>query len=244
MFRERQIPNAQIGIVVDVWKHFPARPGNSQDEAMALFHNEIEGYGMFLHPVFLGGYSKELLEYFENNNLMPDIQDGDFDVIRQKLDFYGLNFYNGLYDNVDQIRKKEQAQGGNYQDRPESHPEALYDVLHMLIEEYKIQIPIYITENGIPQSDGPDVEAILDDQERIEYLKNVLIPLHKAMQDGIDVRGYYAWSLMDNFEWSAGYQARYGLYYTDYSTLERIPKKAHAGMLRQSLILDLNEEPE
>ena len=89
-----------------------------------------------------------------------------------------------------------------------------------------MNIPIYITENGMPFDDASGREANLDDQARIEYVKNVLIWLHKAMEEGADVRGYYLWSLMDNFEWSAGYDARYGLYYTDYEKAERIPKKS------------------
>lgn len=228
LFREHMFTHASIGIVVDVWKHYPAREGNAEDQSIAVTSNEIRGYGMFLHPLFLGGYSKELMNYFEINHLTPDIQDGDFETICQPLDFYGLNFYNGLYDNADEIREMEKTRkaGGNYQDRPENHPEALKDVLHMLVEKYHVDIPIYITENGVPIDDADGREANLDDQSRIEYVKNVLIWLHKAIEEGIDVRGYYLWSLMDNFEWSAGYAARYGLYYTDYETLERIPKKS------------------
>ncbi|MCI8543355.1 MAG: beta-glucosidase [Lachnospiraceae bacterium] len=228
LFREREPGHGKIGIVVDVWRHYPAREENEEDKAMAVENNEIRGYGMFLHPLFLGGYSKELLDYFEENQLMPLISEGDFETIRQPLDFYGLNFYNGLYDNADKIREREKARkaGGNYQDRPESHPEALKDVLHMLVEKYHVDIPIYITENGLPFDDAAGREVNLDDQARIEYVKNVLFWLHKAMEEGADVRGYYLWSLMDNFEWSAGYAARYGLYYTDYEKSERIPKKS------------------
>ena len=76
----------------------------------------------------------------------------------------------------------------------------------------------------MPQTDTPDVESLLNDQERIDYIKGVLKPLKQAMDEGVNVRGYYLWSLMDNFEWSAGYEARYGVYYTNYETLERIPK--------------------
>ena len=75
-------------------------------------------------------------------------------------------------------------------------------------------------------------EQILNDQERIDYVTGVLKALHQAMEEGIDVRGYYIWSLLDNFEWSAGFSPRYGLYYTDYETLERTPKKS-AGWYRQ-----------
>ena len=166
---------------------------------MAMVNNEVEGYGMFLHPLFLGGYSQTLTAYMEQNGLMPRMEPGDTEAICQRLDFYGLNFYNGLYDNADEQRRA--AEGGNFQNRPELRLEAVYDVLHMLKEEYKLDIPIYITENGV------------------------------AQDDGIDVRGYYLWSLMDNFEWSAGFAARFGLYYTDYEKMELIPKKS-AGWYR------------
>lgn len=227
LFRTYSFAHAKIGIVVDIWKHYPARPGNKEDEERAIFNNEIAGYGMFLHPLFLGGYSDELNAYLEKNDLVPRMEEGDFDVMHQKLDFYGLNFYNGLYDNMEEIRKREEIlkAGGNYQDRPEQHPEALRDVLHMVVEKYHVDIPIYITENGLPQEDGP-MEEVLDDQERIDYVRQVLIALYGALEDGIDVRGYYMWSLLDNFEWSAGFSPRYGLCYTNYETGERIPKKS------------------
>ena len=229
LFRKRKLKNARIGIVVDVWKHYPAREGNPADEASVLYNNEIAGYGMFLNPLFLGQYSDVHMKYMKKHDMVPDIWEGDMETICQKLDFYGLNFYNGLFDNADEDtkRNREQTQtGGNYQERPEVHTEMLYDVLHMLVEKYHIDIPIYITENGLAVDEGESLEDTLDDQERIDYMKSVLIPLHRAMQEGIDVRGYYAWSLMDNFEWSAGFDARYGLYYTDYETMERLPKKS------------------
>lgn len=226
LFRQRNFQNGQIGVVVDVWKHYPARPDNPEDIASAMMNNEIEGYGMFLHPLFCGGYSEELTAYMEELDLTPKMEEGDFETICQKLDFYGLNFYNGLYDNVDELRAQEQrkAEGGNYQDRPESHPEAVTDVLHMVKERYCPDIPIIITENGLPQDeDDPD---ILNDTERIEYVKAVLKGVWQAMDEGVDVRGYTLWTLMDNFEWSAGYAARYGVYYTDYETMRFTPKQS------------------
>ena len=228
LFRKKNFANAKIGIVVDVWKHYPARPDNAEDIASAEFNNEVAGYGMFLHPLFLGGYSERLMRHMRDEGIILRMEPGDYETIRQKVDYYGLNFYNGLYDNVEEERRKKEApkEGGNYQDRPEVHTEVLVDVLHMLKEQYKIDVPIIITENGMPQTDTPDIASLLDDQERIDYIKGVLKPLHQAMEEGIDVRGYYLWSLMDNFEWSAGYEARFGIHYTNYETLERIPKKS------------------
>ena len=183
---------------------------------------------MFLHPLFLGGYSEKLMKHMRDSGIILRMEPGDYETMCQKVDFYGLNFYNGLYDNVDEERRRRQAvaEGGNYQNRPEVHTEVLVDVLHMLKDKYKIDVPIFISENGMPQTDTPDVESLLNDQERIDYVKGVLKPLRQAMDEGVDVRGYYLWSLMDNFEWSAGYEARYGVYYTNYETLERIPKNS------------------
>ena len=228
LFRKKNLPNAKIGIVVDVWKHYPARPDNAEDVASAEFNNEIAGYGMFLHPLFLGGYSEKLMKHMRDSGIILRMEPGDYETMCQKVDFYGLNFYNGLYDNVDEERRRKQmvAEGGNYQNRPEVHTEVLVDVLHMLKDVYKINVPIFISENGMPQTDTPDVESLLNDQERIDYIKGVLKPLRQAMDEGVDVRGYYLWSLMDNFEWSAGYEARYGVYYTNYETLERVPKNS------------------
>lgn len=228
MFRKKNLSGSKIGIVVDVWKHYPERKGNPDDEWAVLYNNEIAGYGMFLNPLFLGKYGEVHTKYMKENNIFPDVQDGDMEIICQPLDFYGMNFYNAIFDNVEKQEQKEKEkalQGGNYQDRPECHTDMLADVLHTIVEKYNIRIPIYITENGLPV-DGENKSALLDDQERIDYVTGVLKSLHQAIAEGIDVRGYYLWSLMDNFEWSAGFDARYGIYYTDYETLERIPKKS------------------
>lgn len=231
LFRSCQPETARIGIVVDVWHHKAGRPGNDEDEALALRGNEIAGYGWFLHPLFLGGYSAVLTEYCREKGLTPVMEEGDFDTIRQPVDFYGLNFYNGLVDNAekDREREKRRAQGGgNYQDKPEQHLEAIYEVMHMLKEKYQVNVPIYVTENGDIQLDSGDKpkEFFLEDNDRIAYLKEVLKWLHKAIGDGIDIRGYYLWSLLDNFEWNVGTFMRYGIHYTDFKTLERTPKRS------------------
>lgn len=228
LFRRMSLKNAKIGIVVDIWKHYPAREGNPQDIAMNVQANEIDGYGMFLNPIFLGEYTPVYLNYLRNHDMMPVMEKNDLETISQKLDFYGLNFYNGLFDHADAAKAREKSGvGGNYQDRPQSHPEKLLDVLHMLVEKYKVDIPIYITENGLPHMGAAgDMKDYLEDNDRIVYIKNVLAVLYEALKQGINVRGYYVWTLMDNFEWSAGYAPRYGLYYTDFNTLERIPKKS------------------
>ena len=232
LFRSKNLANAKIGIVVDIWRHYAGREGNAEDLALVRQGNEIAGYGWFLHLLFKGGYSETLQNYMKEKDLFPYVQDGDYETIQEPIDFYGLNFYNGIVDNAEKMREMEQkrAAGGNYQSRPEQHPEAIYDVLHMLKEDYGVRVPIYITENGYIQIDHGDKEKeyFLDDPERIEYIRDVLQWVSRAVEDGIDVRGYYVWSILDNFEWNAGFTMRFGICYTDFKTLERTPKKSAA----------------
>ena len=227
LFRSFRLPNARIGITVDVWRHYPNRPDNPADIAMARHENETQGYGMFLHPLFLGGYSEYLMSYMEKWGFTPDIQPGDFETIRQPLDFYGLNYYNGIFDQADDPHRLDMQPGGNFQTsvREGYYYEALPDVLRMLKEKYKISVPIYITENGFCQTDEtPDENGAVHDPKRIEYLENILIRLHQAIENGADVRGYFLWSLLDNFEWTAGYSMRYGITRVDFNTQLRTVK--------------------
>ncbi|MDE7245421.1 MAG: family 1 glycosylhydrolase, partial [Oscillospiraceae bacterium] len=143
LFRRKHLENARIGIVVDVWKHFPAHPGTPADEAMAEYNNECTGYGMFLHPLFLGGYSDILTRYMTEHDMTPKMETGDFEAICQPLDFYGLNFYNGLIDDAAAAQEQAKA-GGKFQDRPENRTEKLYEILHMLVKDYHISGPIYL----------------------------------------------------------------------------------------------------
>lgn len=231
LFRSYGFQNSKIGIVVDVWPHYPARPGNPADEAMATHNNEIAGYGMFLHPLFLGGWSEEMKAYLKEKNYRIDTCEGDFEIIREPIDFYGLNFYNGLFDRAEEEREKEVSSegGGNFQERkrPRYHYESLNYVLHMLVDKYHVNVPIYITENGTPSGrEVPDENGVVHDSFRIEYVQNILKQLHKTMQEGIDVRGYFLWSLLDNFEWCAGYEPRYGIVRTEYETQQRIVKES------------------
>lgn len=215
LFRSYDFQTAKIGITVDVWPHYPKREGNEEDISKARFNNECEGYGMLLHPLFLGGYASVLEQYMAEKGFTPDIRPGDFDRIRQKLDFYGLNFYNGLFDCADEVPAA----------KPPYYAEALCDVLDMLKNTYHVDIPIYVTENGVGYEDEiPDSQGTVHDKNRIEYLQKTLQTLGRCIENGADVRGYFLWSLLDNYEWSAGYRTRFGIVRTDYTTQERIVK--------------------
>lgn len=124
------------------------------------------------------------------------------------------------------VPDKKKNGGGNYLDNgTEYYPRAVYEAVKMLQREYQVEVPIFITENGTygcNEQIQPDNQ--IHDEQRIKYLKGFLYWISKAMEEGADIRGYYVWSLLDNWEWSAGYEPRYGLVHVDYETQQRIQK--------------------
>ena len=225
-FREIAPKAAQIGIVVDIWQHWPYRPDHTEDIALAELENE-KSWRSYLNPLFKGAYTPELLAWMEQESVMPDIRPGDMERICQPLDFYGMNVYNRIRDCADpdlMARETGVADGGNVLVR-DFYPKAVYDAVKMLRERYDLRIPVLITENGdYAVNEKPDEQGKIHDGDRVRYLEGFLHWIGKALEEGADIRGYYVWSLMDNWEWSAGKVLRYGLCYTDYETQQRIPK--------------------
>lgn len=242
-FREEHLKDSKIGIVVDIWKHHPYRPDNAEDLAIAELENE-KTYRSYLNPVLKGGYTDALIHYMEETHCMPVIREGDFERISQPVDYFGLNCYNRVLDCADKTLIEEDFRqkrtGGNFQDNGnEFYPKAVYDAIHLLREEYGLQVPIYVTENGTPSyGERPDEYGNIHDKNRIEYIKGFLYWISRAIEEGCDVRGYYVWSLLDNWEWNSGFQSRYGLAYVDFDTQKRIIKdsgKWYAQMIKDGM---------
>ena len=121
-------------------------------------------------------------------------------------------------------------QGVNFaEDRKVSNPDGLYDILHMIRDMYGLKVPIYISENGYGH-DGDEIidpaDGMVHDDYRIEYLSKALKAVERLIADGVDIRGYNLWTLMDNWEWSAGHDVKYGLLHTNFETYERTWKKS------------------
>ena len=229
-FREENLKQSKIGIVVDIWNHHPLRPDVKEDVALAELENE-KTYRSYLNPIFKGCYTDELLKYMEDHDCMPQIQDNDMKKISQPIDFFGLNCYNRVVDCADASlikQKKAEVVGGNFMDNgTEFYPKAVYEAIHILKDLYKLEIPIYITENGTFNCcEEITQDGKIHDRERIEYIEGFLYWISKALEEGIDIRGYYLWSLLDNWEWSAGFTFRYGIVHTDFETQERICKES------------------
>jgi beta-glucosidase len=168
----------------------------------------------------------------------------DLATIGAPVDFLGVNYYRpttvGLRGSGDELRHGEQ--------RIEGHPgvvsvvadhlkrsamgwpidaSGLYDLL-VLLRDRAPRLPLYITENGMAAEDYVDPEGGVDDYERIAYLRDHLDAAARGIDAGVDLRGYFCWSFLDNFEWAEGYQKRFGLVFVDYPTQRRIPKASAA----------------
>jgi beta-glucosidase len=155
------------------------------------------------------------------------IQPGDLEKIRQ-VDLLGVNYYSRAVMkhsrkipalNVEQV----QPEGSEYSGMWEIYPEGMYGTLKK-VWDYQPSCDILVTENGIPVPDGVDFDGRVRDERRIRYLRDHIEQVHRAIQDGIPVKGYFHWSLLDNFEWDWGYSQRFGLVYVDYKTQKRIIK--------------------
>lgn len=228
-FRKVNPQGAKIGIVIDIWNRHPFRKDSKEDQMLAALEN-AKAHEAYLAPIFLGEYPELLLEFMREENCMPEIREGDLESIHEPLDFYGLNCYNRVVVCSDEalLQKDidEKIQGGNFLDNgSEFYPKAVYDAVKILKEKYHVAIPIYITENGLPNCQETVLKGgSIHDTQRIDYMKGFLYWIYRAMQEGADIRGYYAWSLLDNWEWTAGYASRFGLIHVDFDTQQRIMK--------------------
>jgi beta-glucosidase len=205
-------------------------PVRSDDPAAAL---RMDGYlnRWFLDPVFRGRYPEDMVEHYERRYGPFDVvQPGDLEAISQKLDFLGINYYMPQRVRSDPSRQPLEivsvlppppttAMGW------EIDADGLHELLVRVRRDYG-DVPIYITENGAAFEDGPVVNGTLEDPRRVDYLQSHLSALARAIADGVDVRRYFAWSMLDNFEWEHGYSKRFGLVYVDYSTQRRVPKRS------------------
>ncbi len=204
--------------------------------------------GVFHGPLLHGAYPQSLTEATASLTDWAFVHDGDLVSIHQPLDALGLNYYTpALVSAGDADARGPRADGHGASDHspwPGAEDVAFHQTpgertemgwtidpsgLHELIMRYTREapgLPLYITENGAAYDDKPDPDGRVHDPERIAYLHSHLSEVHRAIADGADVRGYYLWSLMDNFEWAYGYGKRFGAVYVDYATLERIPKSS------------------
>ncbi|MGA7937274.1 MAG: GH1 family beta-glucosidase [Kovacikia sp.] len=189
----------------------------------------IGSNGAIIFPVLTGAFSPALLAQLGAD--APDVQEGDLENIHQPLDILGLNIYSGTY-----VRAAENDRGYEVLDFRENYPRMHMPWLWMLPESLywaarhvgetlnQPKLPLLISENGCAAPDTPNEQGEVIDLERVLYLRQYLKAVHRAVAEGYPLRGYFLWSLLDNFEWSWGRDRRFGILYTDYPTQKRIPK--------------------
>ena len=191
---------------------------------------------LFFDPLLRGSYPADTLEDVQAVTDGSHIQPGDMETIHVPLDFLGINYY---YRTVvragDGARDAESEWPGQgdiekvLRGLPQTEmgweidPEGLYDFLTRVGRDYP-GVPLYVTENGAAIADEKSDDGEVHDPIRVTYLDEHFRAAHRAIAEGVDLRGYFVWSLLDNFEWSFGYSKRFGLIYVDFETLERTPK--------------------
>jgi beta-glucosidase len=209
---------AKLGIVLNQWTADPATD-SAADRALA----ELEyarSVQWFMDPIFKGRYPELALRAHGAN--APVVHHGDFAAIAQPLDFLGVNYYFRAFCSAETPPRLPPADHGSTDMGWEIYPRGLTELLVKLHQEYALP-PVYITENGMASADRLDAGEV-NDEARIDYLRSHLAALAEAMAQGVDVRGYFLWSLLDNFEWNSGYAKRFGIVHVDYATQQRTPK--------------------
>ncbi|HEY9683345.1 MAG TPA: GH1 family beta-glucosidase [Oculatellaceae cyanobacterium] len=209
---------AEVGIALNL---YPTATDSQSPEALKSAEDDWNRNGRwFLDPIFRGCYPPIIYE--ENGADAVPAQPNDFALIGQKIDFLGINYYFRHLHNEN--GRVEKVPGSEHTDMGwEVHAPSLRDLLNRINADYKLP-PIYITENGCALQDHLTETEHVHDNKRIKFIHDHLVELRRAMRDGVVVRGYFVWSLMDNFEWSFGTSKRFGLVYVDFKTQRRYVK--------------------
>ncbi|KAL2989610.1 hypothetical protein AAZX31_11G147500 [Glycine max] len=239
-YKDKQ--GGQVGFVVDCeWAE--ANSDKIEDKSAAARRLDFQ-LGWFLHPLYYGDYPEVMRERLGDQ--LPKFSEEDKKILLNALDFIGLNHYTSRfishvtecaeenhYYKVQEMERIVEWEGGQaIGEKAASEwlyvvPWGLRKILNYVSQKYAT--PIFVTENGMDDEDNDNLplHEMLDDKLRVRYFKGYLASVAQAIKDGADVRGYFAWSLLDNFEWAQGYTKRFGLVYVDYKNgLSRHPKSS------------------
>lgn len=234
-------PSSQHGIVLNFTPTYPASDKDDDIDAAHLLDGWLNRW--YLEPLVYGQYPQDMWEGYSEmyGDEMLELASQDLDIISRPIDFLGVNYYTRAVVTYDptlpfpsaKLPSAGELSSGQIDDNAtftamgwEVYPDGLYDLLTRLgsIENMP---PVFITENGAAFADALEPSPVgvsVKDEARVNYFEQHVDAVHRAMQAGVNIRGYFAWSFLDNFEWSFGYNKRFGLYYVDYPTQTRIPK--------------------
>jgi beta-glucosidase len=225
----------ELGITLNMGTSDPET--DSQADIAAARRADGLGARIYMDPLVHGRYPADVVEDLAARGIRIPVRPGDLSVISAPIDVLGVNFYSGhVFSGVDEDGR-DRDDDGNPVERaiPQGNPltamgweivpEAFTRLLVRLSKDYP-GLPMVITENGAAFDDQPDAAGFVRDFDRVEYFNEHIGAVARARQAGADVRGYFAWSLMDNFEWSYGYAKRFGIVRVDYETQVRTPKQS------------------
>lgn len=249
--RKRQ-DHAKVGITLNVGLSKPATDHELDVAATARANANYNE--MFLGPVFKGTYPELMRDVYKGATPgFSVVLDGDLDIISAPLDFLGVNHYS--YGHIADVSRIQEAREAGYNYAPSNRAKdpmyialgatqvevagrrktamgwevdstGLRDILQHIAAEYT-SLPIYITENGAAYDDYVSPSGVVNDAPRIQYLREYIGAVAEAMRNGVDVRGYFVWSLLDNYEWAEGYSRRFGIIWVDFPTGNRLPKDSY-----------------
>jgi len=216
----------EVGISINVW---PQRPATAQPEDVAAAERQYAAdAGWYLDPLFGRGYPAEIMGIYERRGWAPAIEEGDMEAIAAPIDFLGLNYYSRSTVRADPASEpfgtRDVDEPGEYTDTEWLVvPEGLYELLTRVDRDHAPPA-IYVTENGAAFTDVVAPDGAVHDERRLAYLREHFRSASRAIDAGVPLRGYFVWSLLDNFEWAEGYAKRFGVVRVDFDTLERTVK--------------------
>jgi beta-galactosidase len=219
----------EIGITLNMNPYYPA--SDAPEDAEAAERSWLSWNRWFADPIYKGAYPQKILDWYTAHDVkLPEISQEDLEIISTPMDFLGLNNYFAFRVSHDKnawpLETSEKHFGDSFTQMGWGvNPEGFYDLLVWLKNTYG-NIKIYVTENGAAYNDTVNREGKVEDDNRLDFLYRYLSEAHHAIQDGVNLQGYFVWSLMDNFEWAHGYTKRFGLVYVDYKTQKRTVKKS------------------
>jgi beta-glucosidase len=269
VLRDNLPSTAQTSITLNLHQVRPLT--DSPEDAEAARRIDAVGNRVFTGPILDGAYPEDLIA--DTSHLVDWselVQDGDLAEISRPIDLLGVNYYTPTLVSDGRVHadgvslpRNDGHGGGDHSPWPGSEHVAfhlppgettamrwavdssgLYDLLTRLARE-RPGLPLMVTENGAAYDDYVSPEGTVNDPQRIAYVRSHLSAIHRAITDGADVRGYFLWSLMDNFEWAYGYSKRFGAVYVDFASQRRIPKSSarwYAAVARDNVLPDLPEE--
>ncbi|MFG3340732.1 GH1 family beta-glucosidase [Glycomyces sp. NPDC048151] len=225
--RERQ-PEARVGSAV-ILTDIEAASDSPEDAAAARLADG-SGNRLFLDPLFKGSYPEDVVAHYGPTGAFAAVEPGDMETIAAPLDFVGVNHYHHFRVAADDADARMgasnlPAQGPLTSFGWEITPDSLRRILERVHAEYT-DLPVYVTESGASFDDEVGPDGTVDDQARVDYLDGYFRAAGAAVEKGVDLRGYFVWSLVDNFEWGEGYSKRFGLVHIDYRTQRRTLKRS------------------